>query len=892
MATHIRGGYLTARKLDGYRYEFLLTIFRNTQSPVVDAVNNIYPDAGISDVLTVPIFQRINLPGKDTEIILYKTEYTYSSPGVYIPYHYQLNRNESVLNMDNSINTTFYVETKITIDPFLNFDNGPIVTKPAVDFAQVGAVYRYNPGAYDPDGDSLSYELVPSKQFLQGPNLPANVPNYRDPAVRSGGNDSSGSRASFTNLNPITGDFIWNVPRITGEFNTAIKIIQWRRVRPNRVRRDSIGHVLLDIQIIVKDGANKRPLLMVPRDTCVVAGAAISAVISAKDPNPNDVVRIRMLGELANILPEDRRAEFTFNPSLSPPFQGDFFWQTSCRDVRALPYQATFEAEDIPVLPQPMVDVRVWRIKVVGPPPELKKIVPDGNGRLRLIWKKYICSNADKILIYRKIDSTKIKPDTCFPGMPGGTGYTLIGEVSGGDTTFLDDNRGLGLKKGPAYCYRLVARFPNPAGGESLISNEICQTLQLDIPLIVNVDVEKTSASAGEILVRWTRPFFIDTVIFKPPYSIELVRFVPGRMPVTVKSTTDTTDTTFTDTGLDTENQFISYQIRMRYGNLSNLVDSSEKASSVRLELRPGIKKIVLNWSASTPWSNNGFWHRIFRKSNGNFEFIDTIRSQNGVFQYIDEGKFGNRPLEDTAEYCYYVQTYGSYGNQKIAEPLINKSQQVCASPTDTIKPCPPPDFEVVKFNCPDCNTLRNQTEFARTLRWKSIQRDTCGKDFSIFRIYYARYEDDSLALLATTIDTFFVHSSLTTLSGCYAVTSVDRSGNESIIQNRTCTDNDCFKFDLPNLITLNRDSKNDVFTPICVSAAFVESVDFEVYNRWGKKIFDGRTEPAINWGGLSENNNTVLNDGIYFYHAKVKGKRLRRADENMSYKGWIMITR
>jgi hypothetical protein len=891
MATHIRGGYLTARKLTGYRYEFILTIFRNTDSPVVDPTNNIYPDASLSDVLAAPIFNRTNLPGKQTEIILYKAEYTYNSPGVYVPFHYQLNRNESVLNMDNSINTTFYVETKINIDPFLVFDNGPIVTKPAVDFAQVGTVYRYNPGAFDPDGDSLSYEHVPSKQFLQGPNTPVTVPNYRDPAVRSGGLDSSGSRASFTSLNTQTGDFVWNVPRIAGEFNTAIKIIQWRRVRPNRVRRDSIGHILLDIQIIVKDGANKRPLLILPKDTCVVAGAALSAVISAGDPDPNDVVKIRMLGELDSLEPASRRAVFTFNPSLTPPFSGDFFWQTTCSDVRSMPYQATFEAQDIPVLPVPLVDLRVWRIKVVGPSPILKKVVPDGNGRLRLFWQKYICSNIDKILIYRKIDSSQIQLDTCSPGMPGGNSFTLIAEVAGSDTTFLDDNRGLGLKKGPAYCYRIVARFPNPGGGESLVSNEICQALKLDIPVIVNVDVEKTSASAGEILVRWTRPFYIDTAVFKPPYTIELIRFAAGSIPVTVKSTTDTTDTTYTDTGLNTENQFISYQIRMRYGNLPNLADSSEKASSVRLDLRPGIKKIGLNWTASTPWTNNGFWHRIFRKSAGNFELIDSIKSENGTFQYTDEGRYKNEPLEDTVEYCYYVQTKGAYGNLLIAEPLLNKSQQACASPTDTIKPCPPPGFEVVEFNCPDCPTLRTQTEFSRTLKWRPIQQDTCGKDFSIFRIYYARYEDDPLVLLATTSDTFFVHSSLTTLSGCYAVSSVDRSGNESVLLNRTCKDNDCFRFDLPNLITLNRDSKNDVFTPVCISRAFVESVDFEVYNRWGKKIFEGRTEPEINWGGLTENNLTQLSDGIYFYYAKVKGKRLRRADEDMNFKGWIMIT-
>ena len=68
--------------------------------------------------------------------------------------------------MDFSGSTTFYVETKVIIDPFLALDQSPVITKAAVDIASVGSIYRYNPGAYDPDGDSISFQLVPSKQFV------------------------------------------------------------------------------------------------------------------------------------------------------------------------------------------------------------------------------------------------------------------------------------------------------------------------------------------------------------------------------------------------------------------------------------------------------------------------------------------------------------------------------------------------------------------------------------------------------------------------------------------------------------------------------------------------------------------------------------------------------
>lgn len=895
LATHIRGGYITAKRISGYKYEFLLTIYRDTNGDVLNETNNLYPDRSISDVLTAPVIQPIpSIPGKQTQICMYRFEYTYRSPGIYTAYHYQLNRNQNVLNMDNSINTTFYVETKVVIDPFLALDQSPIVTKAAVDIAALGAVYRYNPGAYDPDGDSLSYQLVPSRQFLQGQEVSAIVTNYRDPALRAGGLDSSGTRAAFLSLNEQTGDLVWNCPRMVGEFNTAIKIIQWRKLRPNRARRDSIGFVLLDIQIIVRDTRNRRPLLRLPKDTCVVAGTFLTKRIFAEDPDLNDRVSFKLSGELDTILPREKRARFYTYPQVSRPYFADFEWMTRCSHVRRLPYYAVFTAEDIPVITPSLVDVRVWRIKVVGPPPNLKTVQPAGNGRLRINWESYTCQNAARMDIYRKIDSSAIVLDTCNPGMPSGSGFVKIGEVPIGDTTFLDDNGGRGLKKGPSYCYRLVAVFPDPAGGESLVSNEICRALPLDIPLLTNVDVTETSTNTGKIFVRWTRPFFIDTNVFKPPYKIHLWRYQGNEPPLLVKSTNDTTDTTFVDNGLDTRNKVYRYQLFFRYGELVNLIDSTEKASSVRLELQPGIKEVALSWSATTPWSNNGLFHLIYKKIDNNFVLVDSIRSMNGNFRWVDRGQFEGEALSDTAEYCYYVQTRGTYSNPQIYSPLENRSQINCAVPTDTIKPCPPFSLIIkdpLNFNCDDCENLKNQTEFARTLTWRSVQQDTCGRDVIRYRIYYARYEDDPLSLIASTLDTQFVHSSLTTLSGCYAVTALDRSGNESTIANRQCVDN-CIVFDLPNTITPDNNLKNDLFTPRCVSKAFIEKVHFTVYNRWGKRVFDSEVQPEINWDGISEDNSTNLVSGIYYYLAEVKAKRLRRSDENMKFNGWIFVVK
>lgn len=890
-ASHIRGGYISAKRIEGYRYEFILTIYRDLNSPIFDSINKLYPDASISAELSSPVTNAQAIPEKETEVLTYKYQYTYSAPGVYTAYHYQLFRNLAILNMDFSGSTTFYVETKVIIDPFLALNQSPVVTKAAVDVASIGRVYRYNPGAYDPDGDSISYQLVPSKQFVpsQGSGFPANVSNYKDPAVRAGGLDSAGSIPAFLTLNEKTGDLIWNVPRLAGEYNTAIKIIEWRKLRENRPRRDSIGFVLLDLQIIVKDANNRPPVLILPRDTCIVAGSRLERRIQATDPDINDAVTLSLIGELTKLLPSGNRAQFSQIPGSNPPFRGNFAWQTNCSHVRKQPYYAVFQAEDNGNSGRsfPLVDLKTWSIKVVGPAPVLKSVRVKDPDSLRLSWEPYTCTNASRIWIYRKIDSTDIQPDTCLPGMPAGNGFIKIAEVPATDTAFTDSNKGLGLLKGPSYCYRIVARFPEPAGGESLFSNELCAALNLDIPVMLNVDVSKTDKTDGRILVRWTRDF----MLIEPIFKTSLFRIDPDKKREMIFTSLNPADTSFEDSGINTLDKSYTYFLQHQVdatppGN----ADSSEKAQSVRLELIPGTRQISLRWQASTPWSLGGYGHRIYRKSgNNSFVLIDSVVQQGPVFEFTDSGQFDGEPLKDSLEYCYFVETSGSYGNPLLPSPLLNRSQESCANPSDTIRPCPPPAISIDPGPCEDCEALKAQTEFSRTLRWSLAGLGDCARDAFRFKIYYAAHEDEELSVIGSTSDTFFVHSSLSSLAGCYAVTAVDKSNNESEAVNKTCTDN-CIRYDLPNLFTPDGNGLNEKFSPACYSTAFIENVRFTVFNRWGKKVFEDDVLPQIDWDGLVQGN--LLSEGIYFYLAELKTKRLRKSDERQVIKGWVKISK
>ncbi|MFN3315405.1 MAG: gliding motility-associated C-terminal domain-containing protein, partial [Raineya sp.] len=135
-------------------------------------------------------------------------------------------------------------------------------------------------------------------------------------------------------------------------------------------------------------------------------------------------------------------------------------------------------------------------------------------------------------------------------------------------------------------------------------------------------------------------------------------------------------------------------------------------------------------------------------------------------------------------------------------------------------------------------------------------------------------------------------------LAGCYAVAAVDKAGNEGDLSNEVCVDN-CINFLLPNAFTPNNDQVNDVFKPYedeIYSVRFIERIEFEVYNRWGKKVFEGDKDIRINWAGNTQiqegTSNKILPAGTYYYVARVRFFRLDPKEAEKVYKGWVQIVK
>ena len=107
-----------------------------------------------------------------------------------------------------------------------------------------------------------------------------------------------------------------------------------------------------------------------------------------------------------------------------------------------------------------------------------------------------------------------------------------------------------------------------------------------------------------------------------------------------------------------------------------------------------------------------------------------------------------------------------------------------------------------------------------------------------------------------------FVTFSATSENNCTASDSVFIS----VVKNRNIY--------IPNAFSPNDDGVNDRLTAFGNAAAVTEITFFQIYDRWGNLVFDGKNMPlndlAAGWDGYG-NNNRLVSDGVYTYVAEVR---------------------
>jgi len=916
-ATHLKGGEITVKRVSDktLTFEFTLTTYtENNRANVEQNVVNFCFGDGSS---ILPARRSAGYPinlGNGTMKNVYKIQYTYPAASLFYKVSVAVpNRNDGVLNITRSVDVAFYVETIFSINAGLGLNSTPILLNPAVDLtAVVGQPFIHNSNAVDAEGDSLAYRLSVSRTGAELSCDPAGrgllAPNFKQP------NEVSATPSSFT-MNAKNGDLIWKSPQEVGLYNCAFIIEEWR----NGVK---ISETVRDMQIEVKDLDNRGPLLNIPADVCVQAGTRINQTITAIDQVSKtgrvDPISITSSGNVYSI-----DSSYAVKPPnatfVSAARQtaltaiGTFNWQTDCVHIRKEGYDVFFKAEDFPPVTNAgvsnLVDSKIWNIRVLAPAVKNVTATAGLGTSIALKWTSYTCalSNATLIL-YRKQGACDATVNAnCATGMTA-SGYTELTRLPISTSSYTDN----AIVKNTNYSYVLVVAFTNSKGVDdfSPMSNSACYLIASASPIMTNVSVLKTSTTAGENLVRWTRPIKLDTLQYPGPYAYQLMRaagtgaFSAIGSPISASIRTAVNDTSYTDTGINTSAVTYRYRTDFYYtlNGVRTLLESPTPASNVRLSTQVAIASVKLAWAATVPWTNENKVHRVYRETqrgSGIFNRIaDVPVTTAATFKYVDsgadtyaaDGTFSISMKTDSS-YCYYVETLGSYGPGLPAMELINKSQIICGIPQTDIFPCPP-SLQLYSVDCASLNAKADCSfsSFTNQLTWTPTVSGVCDPDIVSYKIYYAKDPSSAYTLLASSSTLNFSHILQNSYRGCYYVTAVSALGKESTPSNKICVEN-CASFDLPNLFSPNGDGLNDSFKPMRCPR-FVSFVSAKIVDRNGQLIYQyAGPLDGFGWNG-TDSNGVQMAASSYFYTCDVVFDLFDKSAQNKSLKGWVELVR
>lgn len=844
---------------------------------------------------------------------IYRVSYTFPGPGEYDLAYADVARHGSVVNIVNPTDEAFSVVTQLYIPaPILGRNNTPLLLNEPLDDACIGKIWTHNPGAWDADGDSLSFELRPSFSF--DPAEPYNPPLNPDTARGYRFPDNTAFGPSSLTMDPVTGQIVWDSPQQAGIYNFGYVVEEWRNGQ-------LVGWVLRDLAVWVNPCSNNPPVIEAILDTCVYAGQSVEFDFFAYDPDSTDSLyvdlnngglgdngpfavenRARLDGTIQDLGPQPNRPfttlpvgtnnadNFTNDPDT---VRGTVFWQTTCDNVRKQHYQVDLYATDNKSYNDnpgntTLAAYAAVEIRVIPPPPSNIDI-ERGNRSFRLTWDPTPCEERVwGYKIYRQTNGASFNQDSvCCDQTPAEAGYQLIDSIQGwGSTVYVDSLREIPDRLGDSICYAITAVFTDP-NLPSLPATESCAAdacLDLEnTPIYIlndSIGVNSTSPTDGQVHLRWSQPQ-VDS-IYLAPYTYHIYRANNNGFPAVRIATQAYEDTTFIDEPIDTETRGYNYRVEVftADGERIQISDGTNLASTIFLQAQGGGSNFIdLNWTDYVPWQNTQY--EVFRSNDGGpYQLITTVPATGGnLHSYRDEN------LDPEVPYCYFVRSIGTYAVPEQPEVLINDSQEACDFAQDDDPPCPP-----TAVAQGDCETQLHTLTISKSEQgcdgdaeymtvW--FANDEEGPFRELYRINYQRFEQD------TTLQIRFQDRGQE-YAGCYAITVTDSLGNSSDLDNVYCVDY-CPSLTMSNVFTPNGDGSNDLLRP--VERRDVVLVECLIFDRLGRLMARSTSDIDALWDGKEQGSGKDAPEGTYYYVLRYEERSLG-GNVPLTLKGFVTLLR
>ncbi|HMJ69007.1 MAG TPA: T9SS type A sorting domain-containing protein [Cyclobacteriaceae bacterium] len=232
-STHLRGGQIRVVSTDGLTCHIEMRLLTNTGSEIV-AGEGLF-DFGDGTSTTTQSKLNTILPGQPgVGLVVYEFNHTYSAPGNYILSYTEPNLTGGILNMTNSIETRFYIESSVVVSLAQHYSSPNFQTEP-IFVCPSRRPYSFSTAAIDDSTSNdflYTYELVAEPKLINGYVIPENLTIHKDNGV-------------------ISWDTKFNGNYLAGMF--------WVVVRINRYSKTGgyQGYVSRAMQILVEDSDSK-----------------------------------------------------------------------------------------------------------------------------------------------------------------------------------------------------------------------------------------------------------------------------------------------------------------------------------------------------------------------------------------------------------------------------------------------------------------------------------------------------------------------------------------------------------------------------------------------------------------------------------------------------------